>query len=120
MGMGPSLPREEGRESRPSGGSDGAVVIQPLTAIRDAVAKLDSAFGYADGYDGATASYTGLVVAKSPPVMLAPSAVIVRADVAFEHAKKTGASTGVLPTGGRDGGVSTGPGTVDESAVPRR
>ena len=55
------------------------------TAIRDAVAKLDPAFGYADGYDEATASYTGLVVAKSAPVMLLPSAVIVRADVAFEH-----------------------------------
>jgi hypothetical protein len=63
-------------------------------AIRDAVAKLDPAFGYADGYVEATATYTGLVVAKSPPVMLAPSCVIVRADVAFEHTKKTGASTG--------------------------
>jgi hypothetical protein len=87
------------------------------TAIRDAVAKLDPAFGYADGYDEATASYTGLVVAKSPPVMFASSAVIVRADVAFEQAKKTGTSTGASPA---DGGVVTGSGTGDEPATPQQ
>jgi hypothetical protein len=90
------------------------------TAIRDAVAKLDPAFGYADGYDEATASYTGLIVAKSPPIMLAPSAVIVRADVAFERIKKTGTSTGASPTGGGDGGIASGPATSDEPATPQQ
>jgi len=89
-------------------------------AIRDAVAKLDPAFGYADGYDEATATYAGLVVAKSPPIMLAPSAVIVRADVAFERTKRTGTSTGVSPAGGGAGGVVTGPGTGDKPATPQR
>jgi hypothetical protein len=90
------------------------------SAIRDAVAKLDPAFGYADGYDEATASYTGLAVAKSPPVMLAASAVIVRADVAFEQTKKTGTSTGASPVDGGDGGVVTGSGTGDEPATPQQ
>jgi hypothetical protein len=90
------------------------------TAIRDAVAKLDPAFGYADGYDEATASYTGLVVAKAAPVMLAPSAVIVRADIAFEHTKKTGTSTGASPGGGSDGGVDSSPGAGGEPTGPQQ
>jgi hypothetical protein len=92
-------------------------------AIRDAVAKLDPAFGYADGYDEATASYTGLVVAKSAPVMLAPSAVIVQADVAFEHTKKTGTSTGASPGSGGAGEVCPGTGAGEDPAAskqPRR
>jgi hypothetical protein len=89
-------------------------------AIRDAVAKLDPAFGYADGYDEATATYTGLVVAKSAPVMLAPSAVIVQAGVALEHTKKTGTWTGPSPSSGRDGGAGTGPGAEEEPAAPRQ
>jgi hypothetical protein len=68
------------------------------TAIRDAVGKLDPAFGYADRYDEATASYAGLIVAKSPPVLLAPSAVIIRVDVAFEHTKKTALRQGSTRT----------------------
>jgi hypothetical protein len=86
------------------------------TAVRDAVAKLDPTFGYADGYDEATTTYTGLVVAKSPPIMFAPSAVIVRADVAFEHAKVTG---GVL-AGGKDDGLVTGGVVSKEPATPRQ
>lgn len=88
--------------------------------IRDAVAKLDPAFGYADGFDETTATYTGLIVAKSPPVMFTPAAVIVRAEVAFEHTKKTGASTGTSPAGGKDGGVITGSATADEPATPQQ
>lgn len=41
------------------------VVLQ--AAIRDAVAKLDPTFGYADGFDEATGRYQNLVWAKSPP-----------------------------------------------------
>jgi hypothetical protein len=92
-------------------------------AIRDAVAKLDPAFGYADRFDEATRSYSGLVVAKSPPVMLAASGVIVRADIAFEHAKKTGISTGASPERGGGGEVVTGIVTGEEPAgtqQPRR
>jgi uncharacterized protein len=59
-------------------------------------------------------------VAKSPPIMLAPSAVIVRADVAFEQTKKTGASTGASPADAGDGGVVSGPDTGDEPATPQQ
>ena len=86
------------------------------TTIRDAVAKLDPAFGYADGYDEATARYTGLVIAKSPPIMFAPTAVLVRAEVAFEHTKTTGGDRIV----GKDEGVVTGPGIVAEPAMPQQ
>jgi hypothetical protein len=88
------------------------------TAIRDAVAKLDPAFGFADRYDEVTASYTGLVAAKSPPIVLAPSAVIVRADVAFEHIRGTGTSTGTSPGAGGDGKV--GPSAGEEPAASKQ
>jgi len=93
------------------------------TAIRDAVAKLDPAFGYADGFDEATTSYTGLVVAKSPPIIFAPSAVIVRTNIAFEHTNKTVIPIGISTTGERDNGGGTGPSTIEEPAAsqqPRR
>ena len=54
-------------------------------AIRDAVGKLDPSFGFADRFDDATGKYIGLVWAKSPPEIIAASAVIVRSEVAFEH-----------------------------------
>jgi hypothetical protein len=50
--------------------------------------------------------------------MFAPSAVIVRLDVAFEQAKKTGTSTDASPTGGGNESGGTGPGRVDEPVVP--
>ena len=37
------------------------------TAIRDAVAKLDPSFGYADRFDEAAGGYRNLVWAKNPP-----------------------------------------------------
>ena len=36
-------------------------------AIRDAVAKLDPSFGYADRFDEAAGGYRNLVWAKNPP-----------------------------------------------------
>ncbi len=74
------------------------VVLQ--TAIRDAVAKLDPTFGYADSFDEATGCYRNLVWAKSPPEIMPPSAVLVRAAEAIEHLKQGGTEA---QTGGGGG-----------------
>ena len=47
-------------------------------SIRDAVAKLDPQFGYADGFDEVTGKYHKLIWAKNPPEFLTPTAMIVR------------------------------------------
>ena len=49
------------------------------TTIRDAVAKLDPCFGYADSFDEATGRYRNLVWAKNPPELPPATAVLVRA-----------------------------------------
>jgi hypothetical protein len=48
------------------------------TAIRDAVAKLDPQFGYADSVDEATGGYRKLIWAKNPPELISPGALLVR------------------------------------------
>jgi uncharacterized protein len=58
------------------------------TAIRDALAKLDPSFGYADGFDEASGSYAGLMWAKAPPIQMSPTALLVRSDVALEHLRR--------------------------------
>ena len=50
-------------------------------AIRDAVAKLDAAFGYADDFDAATGKYSKLLWAKTPPEFMPTSALLVREDI---------------------------------------
>jgi hypothetical protein len=47
-------------------------------AIRDAVAKLDPKFGYADSFDEATGKYHKLIWAKNPPEFASATAMIVR------------------------------------------
>ncbi|MFJ5487148.1 DUF499 domain-containing protein [Hansschlegelia beijingensis] len=54
-------------------------------AIREALGKLDPAFGYADKFDESTGTYEGLIWAKQPPEIFAPSAVLVRSDVALRQ-----------------------------------
>ena len=46
------------------------------TAIREAVAKLDPSFGYADSFDEASGMYSGLIWAKAPPILMPASALI--------------------------------------------
>jgi hypothetical protein len=48
------------------------------SAIRDAVAKLDAQFGYADDFDETTSTYRKLVWAQMPPELLASTGVLVR------------------------------------------
>jgi predicted AAA+ superfamily ATPase len=52
------------------------------TSIRDAVAKLDPSFGYADAYDEVNGQYTNLVWAKNAPASLTSRAVLVSAGAA--------------------------------------
>ena len=47
--------------------------------IRDAVAKFDPQFGFADSYDTETRKYIKLIWAKAPPEFLAPTSLLVRA-----------------------------------------
>ncbi len=51
-------------------------------AIRDAVGKLDPAFGYADAFDEASSTYSGLIWTRSAPEHLPSTAVLVKPDVA--------------------------------------
>lgn len=51
-------------------------------AIRDAVGKLDPAFGYADDFDEAAGRYVNLAWAKTPPDLFPPTAVLVRSEIA--------------------------------------
>ena len=101
------------------------VVLQ--AAIRDAVGKLDPTFGYADGFDEGTRRYRNLIWAKSPPDIMPPTAVLVRAAEAVEQLKQhagaaeapTGAGGGPSPTEGpttpTDGGAAPA-----EGGNPRR
>jgi hypothetical protein len=68
------------------------------TAIRDAVAKFDPTFGYADSFDEAAGRYRNLAWAKNPPDVISPTAVLVRAAEATEQLKQDSAASGASPT----------------------
>lgn len=93
-------------------------------AIRDAVGKLDPAFGFADRFDEATGKYIGLVWAKSPPEIISATAVIVRLEVAYEHLRPSAdeekplMSSGVGAQTGANGGVTEDIGRP--AATPRQ
>ncbi len=56
------------------------------SAIRDAVAKLDPSFGYADRFDETAGRYVGLAWAKGAPESFPATAVLVRSEVAAAQA----------------------------------
>src|SRR5437879_2079546 len=68
------------------------------TAIRDAVTKLDPSFGYADRFDEASGTYSGLTWAKAPPIAMPASAVLVRPDVALDELWRIGSTAAVAGT----------------------
>lgn len=80
------------------------------TAIRDAVGKLDPAFGYADAFDDVSQSYKGLAWAKAPPELIPNTALLVRSEVALEALRKA------QPTGQPMPGEPTG--TPGDGATP--
>ncbi|MCL6741777.1 DUF499 domain-containing protein [Sphingomonas sp. RB56-2] len=86
-------------------------------AIRDAVAKFDASFGYADAVEGST--YTGLRISKGLPEFIPDTAVLVREAVAREAqgpseqptppedaADQTGAATPGGPVASPDGQIA--------------
>lgn len=100
------------------------VVLQ--AAIRDAVAKLDPTFGYADSFDEGTGRYRNLIWAKTPPDIMPPTAVLVRAAEALDQLKQDAVAAGV-PVGSGGGTPTTGEpatprvgGSATEPSKPRR
>jgi uncharacterized protein len=72
-------------------------------SIRDALAKLDSPFGYANSFDANSGTYSSLIFAKAPDVF-GQSAMLVRADVALEHLRREAA---ISPVGEARGGAAS-------------
>lgn len=87
-------------------------------SIRDAVAKLDPQFGYADGFDEVTGKYHKLIWAKNPPEFATPTAMIVRKAEAQKQLKEEGVPVprpepgsppGLAPTPGDSTPIVPGP-----------
>jgi hypothetical protein len=98
-------------------------------AIRDALAKFDAAFGYAEGFDAASNAYVGLIYARAAPDVFGPSALLVRADVAKDHiGRRAATSTAVTPMNadggtspnGQGGGVAPAPAAPSGPVKPKR
>jgi hypothetical protein len=92
------------------------------TSIRDAVAKLDPQFGYADGFDEATGKYHGLLWAKDPPQPFPATGILV-GDAATKKqlAEKAAVGQPAL-TGGAPAAPGASPGATHASstAQPRK
>lgn len=83
------------------------------SSIRDAVAKLDPQFAYADRYDEAKGKYQNLIWAKNPPHLISPTGVLVREaeakkQLSEEAASEPTARPGAPPPTGQEPEV-TGP-----------
>ena len=78
-------------------------------AVREAVGKLDPAFGYADRFDEASGTYEGLAWARSAPELFPQAAVLIRSEVALVQVRPTphhptsGPADTSRPAGGGDG-----------------
>ncbi len=72
-------------------------------AIRDAVGKLDAAFGYADRFDDASGSYANLMWAKTPPEIMPDSALLVREDAALAQIESASIAASPTPLGDKSG-----------------
>jgi hypothetical protein len=62
------------------------------TAIRDALAKLDPKFAYAEGFDEASDKYMGLLWQKAPTGPLPEAALLVRPEVAMGQLRAVAAT----------------------------
>ncbi|MBY5703004.1 ATP-binding protein [Rhizobium leguminosarum] len=93
-------------------------------AIRDAVAKLDPQFGFADSFEAATDRYNKLIWAKDPPSVDISSALIVREAEARRQLDDE-AATAVRPTSDSPGQPTSpvrgpNPVTVSEPTGPAK
>lgn len=84
-------------------------------AIRDGVAKLDAAFGYADGFDASDGRYTNLVFAKAAPEIF-PAGALILSQQAARLAVDQSSSQSASDAEGRQG-MST---DVDVPANPAK
>jgi hypothetical protein len=92
-------------------------------AIRDAVGKLDPAFGYADSFDDASGRYHGLVWAKGAPELFPSTALLVRSEVAAALARPVTTPAGpdkVEPAGSVGLLVPSTPSGSPVASKPRR
>ena len=97
-------------------------------AIRDACAKLDPAFAFAERFDAAAGRYVGLVWQKAPGELMPPSAVLVRPEAAIAQLRPTTPSQpaavpgigGATPEVGGDGSAGTTPPGPGPKPQPRR
>jgi hypothetical protein len=69
------------------------------TSIRDAVAKLDPQFGYADGYDETSGKYRGLICARDPPQPFPATAMLVSDAAAKRQLAEKAAAGEPAPAG---------------------
>lgn len=83
-------------------------------AIAEGVSSADPQFAYADGFGETTGKYRGLIYGRMAPPSLAPTALLVRADVAKAQLDVALPAPGPLPPDG--GEVAPGPG--DQSPAP--
>jgi hypothetical protein len=92
-------------------------------AIRDALARLDPKFAYADGFDAPTGKYAGLLWQKAPNGPMPQSALVVRPESALPQLR----SVAPIPSPGPGSPVHPDPSTVPpispeppSNAQPRR
>jgi hypothetical protein len=82
------------------------------TAIRDALAKLDPKFAYAERFDEATGKYAGLLWQKTAVGPMPKSALLVRPEIVVEQLRATISPTsplGPIPPNGGDIGDPKAP-----------
>jgi hypothetical protein len=99
------------------------------TAIRDAVARLDPAFAYANAFDAVSGRYVGLLWQKAPSEPLPSTAVLVHPDVALLQLRPAVATlpvppgpriAGEEPESGDDAPPATIPSGPSSKPPPRR
>jgi hypothetical protein len=81
------------------------------TAIRDACAKLDPVFAFAERCDETAGHYVGLVWQKAPGEPMPSTAVLVRPDVAIAQLRPSTTSTQPAAAAGNGAGLSIEPGS---------
>jgi hypothetical protein len=94
------------------------------TALRDALARLDPKFAYADGFDEAMGKYTGLLWQKAPIGPMPQTAVLVRPEVAIAQLRPVVSAPplepGPLPPHGGSGRLRPTPSEPGPNQQPRR
>lgn len=86
-------------------------------AMRDAVAKLDASFGYADLVEGG--SYKGLRISKALPEFIPDTAILVREEIARQAQTQASPQRPIPGEGGEQLGPSTTDSKEDSPGQPK-